>query len=235
MSNPNLDDVDFDAVYRGNSIAEGTQVIPWDVGGPQPRVVELAEAGEIGGKVLDAGCGLGDNALFLASRGFDVTGVDGAPTAIAKAAEKAKERGLDAEFVVADATKLEGFENRFDTVLDSALYHVFDDNQKRAYVRALGRACRPGATLHLFCADAATSGLPIPHPDDEQSLRAAFSQGWRVTRLKRTEYSTAFTMDTIEQIRESWPEAAEAMRKVGADEQGRIQLPVWHLTAVREP
>lgn len=67
---------------------------PWDIGRPQPAIVRLAERGAINGAVLDVGCGTGENALYLAGLGLEVTGVDAAPTAIASAREKAAARGI---------------------------------------------------------------------------------------------------------------------------------------------
>ena len=50
----------FESMYLGQA--------PWDIPGPQPAFVALEEAGAIRGSVLDAGCGTGENALYLASR-----------------------------------------------------------------------------------------------------------------------------------------------------------------------
>jgi SAM-dependent methyltransferase len=81
---------------------------PWDIGRAQPAIVRLAEARIIAGEVVDVGCGTGENALYLASRGLAVVGVDAAPTAIAQAREKARARQSSAAFLVADAFALEG-------------------------------------------------------------------------------------------------------------------------------
>ncbi|HEY9246113.1 MAG TPA: methyltransferase domain-containing protein [Candidatus Methanoperedens sp.] len=75
-----------------NSAYEG--IPPWDIGRPQKEFVRLAEDGEISGRVLDAGCGTGENALYIASLGYEVWGIDAVPSAIKKAKDKAKERGL---------------------------------------------------------------------------------------------------------------------------------------------
>lgn len=76
---------------------------PWDRGQPQPAIVRVAANGGFAGAVLDAGCGTGENALHVASLGLGVLGVDVAETAIEVARAKAVERGIEAEFAVADA------------------------------------------------------------------------------------------------------------------------------------
>src|SRR5215471_15125029 len=90
----------WDASYHGGPP-------PWDIGRPQPAVVRLASEGGFAGAVLDAGCGTGENALHLASLGLSVLGVDVAETALAIARKKAEKRGIDIEFVAADAFQLE--------------------------------------------------------------------------------------------------------------------------------
>ena len=122
--------VNFDDAYRGTP--------PWDIGGPQPAFVALAEQGVIQGSVLDAGCGTGENALYFASLGHETWGMDGAPAAIEQARQKAPERGLPVEFRVHDALALEGLGRTFDTVTDSGLFHVFGDEDRARYVESLG-------------------------------------------------------------------------------------------------
>src|SRR5512140_1135736 len=127
---------DFEATYQA-----GTP--PWDIGGPQPEIVALVAAGEIVGDVLDVGCGTGENALYLASLGRRVLGVDAAPTAIAKAREKAAARGLPAAFLVADALDLAKLRRRFETVVDCGLFHTFAPEQRRAYATSLCEVLSP--------------------------------------------------------------------------------------------
>jgi SAM-dependent methyltransferase len=83
---------DFDATYVGTP--------PWDIGRPQAAFLELAQAGELHGRVLDVGCGTGEHALMAARLGFDATGVDSSPRAINIATAKAEERGLSIRFLV---------------------------------------------------------------------------------------------------------------------------------------
>lgn len=138
-------ELDFDAVYRG----QGPFRAPWDIGEPQPAFVTVEQAGGITGAVLDAGCGTGENALCLAGRGYSVTGLDSTPAAIATANRKATDRGLEAVFEVADALHLGRHAQRFDTVIDSALAHIFAAPTLRRYAASLHRACRTDATVYV--------------------------------------------------------------------------------------
>ena len=84
----------FDRLYRGEPMFDGAPPpsgIPWDIHQAQPRLMELEALGGISGEVLDIGCGLGDNAIFLASRGHSVTALDGSAAAIEQARRRAAE------------------------------------------------------------------------------------------------------------------------------------------------
>ena len=97
---------------------------PWDIGKPQAAI--QANAGQVSGSVLDAGCGTGEHALFFAARGHEVTGFDFTEEAIAAAKRKAAERGIAATFVVQDALKLQEWTARFDSVIGGGHVHPFD-------------------------------------------------------------------------------------------------------------
>ena len=169
---------------------------PWDVGGPQPAVVRAAADGGFTGAVLDAGCGTGDNALHLASLGLPVLGVDVAETALAIARAKAAGRGLDVEFAVADALRLDGLGRRFDTVLDCGLFHAFDADERPGYVASLASVTEPDGTLYVLCFsdEGPDTG---PHPVTQDDLRTAFgpSTGWTVVAVERERVLTRFHGD----------------------------------------
>jgi 2-polyprenyl-3-methyl-5-hydroxy-6-metoxy-1,4-benzoquinol methylase len=189
MENPTRDTIDFfDAVYR-SELPDSYLVMDagWDISGPQPVVVELEQAGHIGGTVLDIGCGTGENALYLASRGHSVIGLDGSSAAIDRARAKGERRGIDATFTQADARKLAGYRSRFDTVIDSGLLHVFDDADRARYLAALRETCRTNARVHILAiSDAAPPG-PGPRRLTEQQLREWFAAGWDIEELRRVQ------------------------------------------------
>jgi SAM-dependent methyltransferase len=165
----------------------------WDTGQPQPAIVRLAGEGAFAGAVLDAGCGTGENALHLASLGLRVVGVDVAETALSIARENAAERGIDADFVVADALHLDRLGRVFETVLDCGLFHTFDSDERRDYVASLASVTRPGGHLYVLCfSDVGPDGGP--HPVSQQELTAAFtaSGGWSVARIDPDRCQTRF-------------------------------------------
>ncbi|WP_410664677.1 class I SAM-dependent methyltransferase [Amycolatopsis sp. lyj-84] len=159
---------------------------PWDFGGPQPAIVRAAP--RFTGEVLDAGCGSGENALHLASRGLYVLGVDVAETALNRARRKAVERGLEAEFTTADALHLERLGQRFDTVLDCGLFHAFDADERLAYVKSLEAVTK--GTLYILCfSEGENAG---PHPVKREALTKPFGEGWRVKTIEKERVRTGF-------------------------------------------
>jgi SAM-dependent methyltransferase len=175
----------FESIYRTQQ-PDGSPLTGagWDIGGPQPMLVELDRRGAITGTVLDAGCGTGDNALYLARQGYSVTGLDAAPSAIAHARTKAAQRGLPVGFGVADARELSEYQDRFDTIIDSGLFHVFSDTDQARYLAALHSAGRDGARLHVLAVSDAAPGTRGPRRLTETEMRAAFTDGWLLDDLQ---------------------------------------------------
>ena len=156
---------------------------PWDIGRPQSPFARLAAAGALTGALLDAGCGTGEHTILAAQSGADALGVDISPRAIDAARRKAAERAVEARFEVGDALTLGGPGDTFDTILDSGLFHVFDDADRARYVSALHGALRPSGHLHLMCFSDKQPGDWGPRRVAESELHAAFSSGWRFESL----------------------------------------------------
>lgn len=169
---------------------------PWDIGQPQPAVVRVASNGGFAGAVLDVGCGTGENSLHLAAMGLSVMGVDVAETALAIARAKADDRGIEVEFVAADAFELERLERRFETVLDCGLFHTFDGEERPRYAASLASAVEHDGTLYVLCFsdDGPETG---PHPIGEEELRSAFnpSRGWSVVAIDPDRLQTRYHPD----------------------------------------
>ena len=168
----------FDDAYRTSTAA-------WVIGEPQPAIVEVERAGMIRGTVLDVGCGTGEHTILLTRLGYDVLGVDYAPIAVDQARDNAADKGVDAHFEVADAMNL-GDEPAYDTIVDSALFHIFDDADRPRYVRSLHAACRPGGLVHVLALSDAGRGFG-PQVG-EATIREAFGDGWSLEALDGTTY-----------------------------------------------
>lgn len=189
---PQFPRLDFDALYRGESPGEGLPAVatpPWDTKAPKENVIAWQEGGWVHGDVLDVGCGLGDNAIYLAKSGHNVTGLDISPTALITAERRAGDAGVNVRFAVTDSTRLEGYTDAFDTIVDSGMFHCLDDDGKRSYAAAAHRATRPGATLLISCfSDANASDEEWPRPAvSEQTLRDVLGgAGWDIESLEPT-------------------------------------------------
>ncbi|HXX44655.1 MAG TPA: class I SAM-dependent methyltransferase [Candidatus Acidoferrales bacterium] len=165
---------------------------PWDTGNPQPVFVKAAD--KISGSILDIGCGPGDNALFFASRGHAVTGADFLEEPVARAKQKASERGLSAKFVEKDALQLQDWSERFDNIIDSGLFHVFSgqhgfaDEDRVRYAEGLKTVLKPGGRLFLLCFSDQMPGTQGPRRVSQSELRATFSNGWEIESIEPAEF-----------------------------------------------
>jgi cyclopropane fatty-acyl-phospholipid synthase-like methyltransferase len=177
----------WDSVYEGSP--------PWDIGRPQPAFVKLAEVGKLQGRVLDVGCGTGEHTLLAAQHGADAMGIDIAARAVKRARRKAAERGINAEFEVADALRLDQLSQRFDAIIDSGVFHVFGDDERPTYVKSLRSVLRPGGTCYLMCFSDREPGDWGPRRVSEAELRSAFADGWTMESIEPAEFEVAIEPD----------------------------------------
>jgi SAM-dependent methyltransferase len=167
----------FDGAYE-------SRTAPWVIGEPQPAIVELERGGWIRGKVLDVGCGTGEHTILLTRLGYDVLGIDFSSHAVEQARENAAAKGVNARFEVADAMNLG--DKRYDTIVDSALFHIFDDANRGTYVRSLRAATQPSALVHVLALSDAGRGFGPSV--SEAVIREAFVDGWTLEALDTTIY-----------------------------------------------
>jgi SAM-dependent methyltransferase len=170
---------------------------PWEIGRPQPAFVRLAESGALHGALLDAGCGTGEHTLLAAHHGARAFGIDVSARAIETARRKAIERNIDASFQVLDALHLDTLAETYDTIIDSGLFHVFDDAARVQYVTSVRGALRPGGHLHLMCFSDRQPGDWGPRRVTEAELRAAFGPGWRIESLAPDHFDVNLGPDTL--------------------------------------
>ncbi|GBE67097.1 hypothetical protein MFM001_35590 [Mycobacterium sp. MFM001] len=241
-----VDPTRYENMYADQQVSHGLPAAtPWDIGGPQPVITQLVALGAIKGEVLDPGTGPGHHAIYYASQGYSATGIDSSSTAIERARENARKAGVSVNFQVADALALEGFQNRFDTVVDCAFYHLFSDvtKLKTAYARNLWRATKPGARLYMFEYGPGTvNGYGAPRwlsvDDFVQVFPAA---GWQITYLWPTTYQVNLSVEAFEMMIARNPDKADQLKPMVERfrliqswlPDGRAYAPFWEMHATR--
>lgn len=175
MNPESVDATHFKAMYAG--------LPPWEIGRPQKAFVDVAN--HIAGSILDAGCGTGENALFFATRGHKVTGIDFLAGPIARAKEKL---GSLATFLVMDALAIKELPEVFDSVIDCGLFHVFSDEDRRRYVDGLASVLRPGGRLYLLCFSDAEPEGQGPRRVSKKEIEDAFAEGWVIESIEPSRY-----------------------------------------------
>jgi len=175
---PVHDRTSFESLYTGQP--------RWEIGRPQKALLDVAD--QITGSILDSGCGTGENALFFAKRGCKVTGIDFLAEPITLAKQKASERELTATFLVMDALALKDLPDVFDTVIDSGLFHVFGDEDRRRYVDGLASVLKPGGKFFLLCFSDEEPGDQGPRRVSRKEIEDAFAEGWVVESIEPSWY-----------------------------------------------
>jgi 2-heptyl-1-hydroxyquinolin-4(1H)-one methyltransferase len=181
--------VDYDAIYRGDDpkFGLGTRAL-WSIGVPQPEIAGLIEQGNVQGNVLDAGCGEAALSLTLAALGHDVVGLDKSSAAITLARSEAARRHLiNAMFEVTDITSLNGYDGRFNTIIDSTLFTSLPVGLRDGYQQSIVRAAAPGASYFVLALDKAAFANARDNPGTpvtEDELRDALSKYWVIDEIR---------------------------------------------------
>jgi len=198
-----LEPVDIENIYRTLPPEE----IPWNIETPPKTLVDLVESGKVKPcKTVDLGCGAGYYAIYLASRGFDVIGIDISPTAIKIAREKAEKENVKCIFIVADVLgSLYEVKDTFDFAFDwSLLHHVYPEYRKK-YIENVNRILNSGGKYLSVCfseKDPHFSGsgkyreTPLGtalYFSSEEELKELFSACFKIIELKTIEIEGKFS------------------------------------------
>lgn len=148
--------------------------IHW-VFGTHPELSDLVESGQIKpGRVIDLGCGTGREAIYLATQGFDVIGVDISPTAIGMAEKAATDQGVAVRFIVDDLTAMSKVEGPFDLIVDYGALNDLNAEQRDGYIDSVLPLAADDSQFVLMCFD---SKLPL----DE--IEERFGQTFKINPL----------------------------------------------------
>jgi len=191
MTNP------MDRIYQKTPLNE----IPWNIETPPEILIKLVESGKIKPcKTIDLGCGTGNYSIYLASVGFDITGIDVSPTAIKIAKENAKKKGIKCNFFVADVLgNLNELRSTFDFAYDWELLHHIFPEQRKIYAKNIYDLLNPKAKYLSVCFSENNLGFggsgkfrktqlgTILYFSSEDELRKLFEPYFKIKELKTIE------------------------------------------------
>jgi methyl halide transferase len=144
---------------------------PWDSGVPSKELIRVLDAEGIEPcRAVELGCGTGNNAIYLASRGFDITGLDCSSAALDQARSKATQAGVDVHLRQADLCRLHLDFEPFDFIFDRGCYHSVRRLDMAGYLKTLRQLSRPG-TRYLLLAGNANEQGPGPPRVHEHEIR----------------------------------------------------------------
>ena len=173
----------FDEAYAGTP--------KWDIARPQWEIRRLAEKGAFDGRILDVGCGTGENAIFLSSQGFDVLGIDPSLRAIEKAKKKAEDRNVQVRFDLGSGLQMDHLKGQFDTVIDSGVFHIFSDEERALFVKNIRDVLVVDGKYHMICfSEHEPTDWGGPSRVSQHEIRATFKKGWKVEEIRDSIFET---------------------------------------------
>ena len=180
----------WDADYQGKAPAL------WDIGRPADELQNVVTGGKVPRcRVVDMCCGSGTDAIYLASKGFDVTAIDVAPTALGQAMEKARKAKVSVQWMVANILAPPDLKP-FDFVYDRGCYHVVRDQNLTAYLETVRRFSRPGTKFLLL----ATRGDEQSRAELSGEARSGGGHSGVTEEELRFDFLTLFDVEWLRQI-----------------------------------
>jgi SAM-dependent methyltransferase len=176
----------YGLVYRAFYLA---RVPIWERRVPPSDLVELIEgsAALAPGRALDLGCGTGTDSVYIAEHGWEVSGVDMVPEALAIARRNAATRRVRAHFIRGDVTRLsDAVQGRFDLLLDFGCFHKLPSDQRPTYVDCVSDVAAPGATLLLYGFARPPRLAPMHAGISLEEVRERFSGEWEIVSAEQT-------------------------------------------------
>lgn len=176
----------YSLVYRAFYL---TRLRIWERQVPPRDLIELIEGQDARApaRALDLGCGTGTDSIYLAQHGWDVTGVDMVPEALAIARRNATAKGIRADFIQGDVTRLrEVVEGTFDLLLDFGCFHTLPPDERPIYVDSVSAVAAPGAPFLLYGFARPPRLAPMPAGISLDDVRERFSREWEIVKAEQT-------------------------------------------------
>jgi SAM-dependent methyltransferase len=169
---------DWDALYR-----EGTP--PWETGQPAGELARVLNEGLVQpAPTLELGCGTGADAVYLATRGFEVTAVDFSPTALDRAHTRARLEGVAVRFVLADVFEFVETAEPFDFVYDAGFYDFIRQADLSRYLDLLWRVTRPGSLFLALAGSTEETAEGGPPQVSQDEIRMELGRLLEFVRLR---------------------------------------------------
>jgi SAM-dependent methyltransferase len=171
----------------------GDQAV-WDIGHPSSELKRLVESGQLKPcRVVEIGCGSGNDAIYLASQGFDVTAIDIAPTALNIAERKSEKAGVRVRWLLADILNPPLLEP-FELVYDRGCYHEVRQHHAPQYVAAIKQLTHDGSKIVILAGNANKDTywrFEGPPRVKEQDIRNDFASGFQLLQLREFRFDPA--------------------------------------------
>ncbi|CAF3413841.1 unnamed protein product [Rotaria socialis] len=177
----------------------GTGEGHWETERPQPAISKLVEQGIFHGEVLDIGCGIGDNAIYIGkhTNNVSITATDLVPKAIEVAREKAQKANVNIRFEVVDmiadlSTTTNLKQNSYDVIFEAAVFHVFSNKDRLIYIKNLEFLIKPNGLYIQLCFSEKETREGGPRRIKKSDLYELFSSqnGWTIESIEDDVYET---------------------------------------------
>lgn len=168
----------WDKIYR-------EEKPPWDSDEPSKHLTELVESGELKpSSALDICCGKGTEAIYLAEKGFAVSGIDLSSEAIKLAKEKAESAEVSVGFEVGDVLQMPFKNDTFEFVNDKGCFHVFGPDERDEFAVEVSRAMKDDGKYMLRCFSDKQPGSYGPYRISREIITNTFSPLFEIDEIK---------------------------------------------------
>jgi SAM-dependent methyltransferase len=176
---------DWNESYRGGDL-------PWDTGRPSSELQHVFNENRVQPcRTLELGCGTGTNSVWLAQKGFDVTGVDVAPLAVERAERRAEAAGVIARFVVADVLHLPELNGPFEFFFDRGCYHAIRRDAPEQYAPTVAQQVATGGRGLVLAGNAREPHDPGPPVVTEEQIRDELGLAFHILDLHEFRFDEA--------------------------------------------
>lgn len=171
-------------VYRDWEDVYAKKSTPWDVNQPEDELVRFVERKVISPcKVLELGCGHGNDAIFLAKNGFKVTAIDISEKAIMEAKRRAKEADVRINFLVEDASQLSTLKDTFQFIYDRACFHFIHEEKRTGYLTNIKRLLEKDG-YYILIVSSDQERVKGPYQFSKEDIKHIFGSDFEILELR---------------------------------------------------